>query len=90
MVEISSDKYMVIKDFTGEPLKLTLVKKEEYPDKEYNLYSVCKVVEDDTKEGDERYTFIPLYDETFTEDQYNEFYNVPRHYIAVKQEEDII
>lgn len=79
MEEIRNDKFQVIKDFSGEEIKLTLELKEEWPDKENDLYTVCKV-----KDGKN----IPLYNETFTPEQVDVFYNHPMYYVAVVKEEN--
>lgn len=75
-------KFVISKDFSGAELKLTLVKKEEYKDKEYDLYSVCKVIEKEDGEVE----LVPLYNETFTPKQLDAFYNGPSSFIAVKQD----
>ena len=49
------------------PLKM----KQEIPGKQFNLYTVCKVVE-----GRD----IPLYDECLTKEQYDKFFNKPSYY----------
>lgn len=80
----SSYMFKNVKDFdTGEILKLTLIKKEEYPHKDYDLYTVCKILEN--KETEEEQV-IPLYNETFTSKQIDEFYNEPTYYVAGLQE----
>ncbi len=76
-------KFKKVKDFSGETLVLTLVKKEEYKDKLYDLYTVCKVVQD----GDEKIK-IPLYDETFTREQVESFYNDSTYYTPGDPEEE--
>lgn len=81
MVERHNDKHRVVKDLSGEPLRLALVKKEEYEDKEYDLYTICKVLK-----RDEEYEYIPLYSETFTPQQYAAFYDNATYYIAVTEE----
>lgn len=65
-----------VKDFSGEEVILTLVKKEEYPDKEYDLYTVCKVI----KRENEKDELFPLYDETFTKEQVSKFYKNAAYY----------
>ena len=72
------DRYKLIKDFGGEILKLTLIKKQDIKDKEYDLYTVCKVRTDE--QGEEE--IIPLYPETFTPAQVEEFYKKPTYYEA--------
>lgn len=67
-----------IKSFGGEQIVLTLKMKQEFPDKNYNLYTVCRL-----KNNEE----IPLYDETFTNEQLNKFYNKPSYYIPENNEE---
>ena len=57
------------KDFSGAPLKLTLDLKQKFEDRKYDLYYVSKVVE---KDGERE--IIPLYAETFTPEQVEEFY----------------
>ena len=59
---------VVEKIVCGEKVKLTLKLKQEFKDKEYNLFTVCKVV------GKEK---IPLYNETFTHAQVIAFYENP-------------
>ena len=55
-----------VKDFkTGEVVRLALVMKEEYPNKDFDLYMVCKVVNNE---------LVLLYNETFTKKQVEEFY----------------
>lgn len=58
------------KNCYGTPAMLTLIKKEEYKNKEYDLYMVCKVVEVDGE-----FIYTPLYSETFTSKQIEDFYN---------------
>lgn len=74
-------QYQRISD--GNPLKLTLRLKEKCENKDYDRYSVCKVVEEDGK-----LKYIPLYEETFTEKQYNKFFDNPTYYIAVTQDQE--
>ena len=58
------------KDFSGAPLKLTLDLKQEFEDKKYALYYVSKVVEKNNE-----LEIIPLYAETFTPEQVEDFYS---------------
>lgn len=60
-----------IKNFGGEQIVLTLKMKQKMPGKQFNLYTVCKVVE-----GRD----IPLYDECLTKEQYNKFFDKPSYY----------
>ncbi len=52
------------RDFSGEIIKLTLVKVKDYG--KFTLYTVTKII------GNEK---IPLYNESFTPEQVNAFYN---------------
>ena len=72
-------KFKIVIDFGGEPLKLKLKLKQEFKDKKYDLYTVYKVI------GDEE---IPLYNETFTEDQVEKFYKHPSFYLPELDEEE--
>ena len=72
------DRYKLIKDFGGEVLKLTLIKKQSFEDKEYDLYMVCKVRTGEQGEDE----IIELYPETFTNQQVEEFYKKPTYYEA--------
>ena len=74
-------RYKLIKDFGGEILKLTLIKIQKIKDKEYDLFMVCKVVENE--QGEEE--FIKLYPETFTPEQEEAFYKYPTYYEAYLQ-----
>lgn len=85
MKEKSSYNFVIRKDFSGEPIRLTLRLKEVYENKEYNLYTICKVVKVDKEDE-----FLPLYDETFTSKQYEKFFNDPSYYIPVKPKEEVI
>ena len=76
-------KFKKVKDFSGSTLKLTLVKKAECADKRYSLYTVNKIVKNENGED----TLIPLYDETFTPEQVNTFYNNSTYYTPVEPEE---
>ena len=71
-------------------IKLTLIKKREYKDKDYDLYTICKVIEIpsaiDTK--NKKNKIIPLYDETFTPTQIEKFYKQPINYSAVENVEE--
>lgn len=80
MINEYGERFKVIKDFGGETLRLTLIKKQDYEDKNYSLYLVCKVVKNE--EGKNEY--IPLYPETFTPQQVERFYKNPTYYEAVK------
>lgn len=60
-----------IKNFGGEQIVLTLKMKQEMPEKKFNLYTVCKVVDGKN---------IPLYDECLDEEQYNKFFDKPSYY----------
>lgn len=62
-------RYRNVRDFSGDTVVLTLKMKQKYKDKEYNLYTVCKVIKNGEKEE-----LIPLYDETFTREQVDRFY----------------
>lgn len=70
------------KDYSGAILKLTLVKKQECVGKDYDLYTVCKVIDN----GVGKRTFESLYDETFTDKQIEKFYNNPRFNIEEEEE----
>ena len=63
-------------------IKLTLIKKREYKDKDYDLYTICKVIDVNKKK------LLPLYDETFTPNQIEKFYKQPINYSAVENVED--
>ena len=82
MKEKSSYNFVIRKDLSGEPIRLTLRLKEVYEGKKYNLYTICKVITVDKKDE-----FLPLYDETFTPKQYEKFFDDPSYYIPVKPEE---
>ena len=66
-------RFRIGKDYSGKLLKMTLKMKQECKDKEYDVYQVCKVEDD----GVNKPNFIPLYTETFTARQLEEFYNPP-------------
>lgn len=66
-------RFRMGKDYSGKPLKMTLVKEQECTGKEYDLYRVCKV--EDNGVGVRK--FITLYKESFTPKQVEEFYNPP-------------
>lgn len=66
-------RFRIGKDYSGKYLKMTLIKKQECEGKKYDLYTVCKVIDNGVEEPD----FIPLYKETFTPTQVEEFYNPP-------------
>lgn len=78
-------KWKLTKDVTGQLLKLALVKIVEYPNKKYDLYTVCKVLENKENPNEEEY--IPLYNETFTKEQYDDFYKKPRYFLVDDPEE---
>ena len=84
MINEYGERFKVIKDFGGETLRLTLVKKQDYEDKEYSLYMVCKV----RKNEDGKDEYIPLYPETFTPRQVEKFYKNPTYYEAVIQDSE--
>lgn len=65
--------YKVRKDLDGNIIKLKLVKIKDY--EKFTLYQVVKVINDKEE--------IPLYKETFTPEQYNDFYELPAWYEAV-------
>jgi hypothetical protein len=67
-------RFRLGKDYSGKLLKLTLKLVQECEGKEYNVYQVCKVIDDGVTE---KPTFLPLYVETFTDKQVEEFYNPP-------------
>ena len=46
MEEKHNDKYKIVNDLSGEPLRLTLKLKEEIKGKDYDLYTICKVVDE--------------------------------------------
>ena len=46
MEERRNEKYTIVNDLSGEPLRLTLKLKEEIKGKDYNLYTICKVVDE--------------------------------------------
>lgn len=73
-------KFKIVMDFSGEPLKLKLKLTQEFKDKNYNLYTVYKVTSNDEE--------IPLYNETFTEDQVEKFYKHPSFYLPELDEEE--
>lgn len=76
-------RFKKVKDFSGHILKLTLVKKDDCPNKTYSLYTVNKIVQDENGED----VLIPLYDETFTQEQVNSFYTNSTYYTPVETEE---
>lgn len=73
MGENHNDKYKVAIDLASEPIKLTLLLEKEF--KNYNLYGVYKVKENNKLQK--------LYSETFTKAQYEKFFDNPTYYIAV-------
>lgn len=78
MSRLKKYNFKKVRDFnTGEVVKLALVLKEEYPNKDYDLYMVCKVVNNE---------LVHLYNETFTDKQIDEFYNEAAYYEAKMQE----
>ena len=80
---IDFGRYRIVKCMDGKPLKLTLVKKEEYEDKDYDLYEVCKVIENEEGKKER----VKMYNETFTKRELHKFYNDPTYYIAVSPDE---
>lgn len=74
------------KDYSGAAIKLTLVKKQECKGKDYDLYKVCKVIDN----GVGKREFIPLYDETFTEQQVEKFYTSKSRFHSEEDEEEEI
>lgn len=60
-----------IKNFGGDFIILGLKLKQEYPNKDYNLYTIYKLVD-----GEE----IPIYNENMTKKEVNEFLNNPSYY----------
>ena len=69
-----------IKNFGGDFIILGLKLKQEYPNKNYNLYTIYKLVN-----GEE----IPIYNENMTKKEVNEFLNNPSYYkIDEKNKED--
>ena len=66
-------RFRVGKDYSGKYLKMTLIKKQECEGKSYDLYQVCKVIDNGVDDPE----FIPLYRETFTPAQVELFYNPP-------------
>lgn len=72
------NQYKITKEFGGGLARLELVKKQDFKKKQFSLYTVCKVREE---EGKKKY--IPLYDETFTPQQVNAFYAIPTWYKAL-------
>lgn len=68
-----------IKNFGGEQIVLTLKLKQEFKNKPFNLYDVCKVVDGNN---------IPLYSECLTEEQVNKFFDKPSYYLADKEVND--
>ena len=80
-------RFVTKKDYGRNLLKLTLIKERECEGKEYDLYIVCKVEDNGIEEPD----FIPLYKETFTPAQVEQFYNPPvrrNKYTAVDKLDD--
>ena len=71
-------RFKIGKDITGKYLKLTLRKKQEVKDKPYDIYEVCKVIDNGVDDPE----FIPLYHESFTPQQVEEFYGNPISYHA--------
>lgn len=70
-----------IKNFGSDQIVLTLKLKEKMSNKNYDLYTVCKIV--DEKE-------IPLYNETFTNEQVEKFYQKPSYYIPKRNNKEDI
>lgn len=69
-----------IKNFGGDFIILGLKLKQEYSNKDYNLYTIYKLVN-----GEE----IPIYNENMTKKEVNEFLNNPSYYkIDEKNKED--
>lgn len=69
-----------IKNFGGDFIILGLKLKQEYSNKDYNLYTIYKLVN-----GEE----IPIYNENMTKKEVNEFLNNPSYYkIDKKNKED--
>ena len=77
-MEKKHNQYKVTKEFGGGLARLELVKEQDFPNKQFSLYSVCKVTEED---GEKKYT--PLYNETFTPQQVRAFYAIPMWYKAL-------
>lgn len=77
-MEKEHNQYKITKEFGGGFAKLQLVKKQDFENKQFSLYTVCKVREDD---GEKKY--IPLYNETFTPRQVTAFYAIPGWYKAL-------
>lgn len=61
-----------IKNFGGEQIVLGLRLKKKMPYKKYNLYTIYKLID-----GEE----VPLYDETFTDEQVSDFYTKSSYYV---------
>lgn len=74
-----------VRDFNGNILKLALKLEKEYENKNYDLYYVCKVVKDGNEEKK-----IKLYQETFTPEQVDNFYNNPSYYVTEIQDQEVI
>lgn len=76
------------KDISGKTLKMTLEMIQECKGKAYDLYQVCRV--EDNGVGERK--FIPLYKESFTPKQVEEFYNPPargnRYTVAGKSDDE--
>lgn len=69
-----------IKNFGGDFIILGLKLKQEYSNKDYNLYTIYKLIN-----GEE----IPIYNENMTKKEVNEFLNNPSYYkIDEKNKED--
>lgn len=79
------DRCNLVKNFDGTPLKLELKLEQEFVDKKYDLYAVCKVVE---KDGEKEY--IKLYSETFTPEQVRAFHSKNRYYLTDEENEEEI
>ncbi len=72
------------KDYSGAAIKLTLIKKQECKGKDYDLYKVCKVIDN----GVGKREFIHLYDETFTDQQVEKFYTSKSRFHSEEENEN--
>lgn len=74
------------KDYSGKLLKMTLRMKQECAGKNYDVYEVCRVIDN----GIDKPKFEPIYTETFTPAQIEEFYNPPvkKQFILGEQEDE--
>ena len=86
-IDISNNDNLRIKigkDYSGAVIKLTLIKKQECKGKDYDLYKVCKVIDN----GVGKREFVHLYDETFTDQQVEKFYTSKSRFHSEEEDEE--